>query len=209
MESFAESARAFGPQVGLVRFDAGGHFLGVNRVFCASFGYSSTELVGRHHRVLVPASTAASESYAQMWDALSRGESLTGQFERIARDGTRRWFAASDVPSFEGSAVTGALKLALDVTAFVQLRTQHVQNEALLLTMRSVVDVVLNAMNALKYAYDEVAERAGLAAQERVFFDQCFDGLEATVRKMSNLPSFRAGTRSGRAQLDSWTLTRR
>ena len=45
-----------------------------------------------------------------------------------------------------------------------------------------VFDVVLNAMNGLKYAYDEAAERAGLAAQERVFFDQCFDGLEATVR---------------------------
>jgi PAS domain S-box-containing protein len=209
MEFFAEAARAFGPQVGLVRFDAGGHFLEVNQVFCASFGYSSTELIGRHHRVLVPASTAASESYAQMWDALSRGESLTGQFERIARDGTRRWFAASYVPSFEGNVVTGALKLALDVTAFVQLRTQHAQDEALLLTMRSVVDVVLNAMNALKYAYDEAAERAGLAAQERVFFDQCFDGLEATVRQMSNLPSFRAGTKGGRDQLDYWTQTRR
>jgi PAS domain S-box-containing protein len=209
MDFFSEAARAFGPQVGLVRFDADGLFVEVNDVFCASLGYGSTELIGRHHRVLVPPSTAASESYALMWVALGRGESLTGQFERIAKDGTRRWFAASYVPSFEEGTVTGALKLALDVTAFVQLRTQHAQDEALLLTMRSVVDVVLNAMNGLKYAYDEAAERAGLLPHERAFFDQCFDGLEATVRQMSNLPSFRAGTKGGRVQLDYWTQTRR
>jgi methyl-accepting chemotaxis protein len=210
MSVFSPSTSAFEQQVGVLEFDPAGTIVELNGVIERWFGFARHELIGQHHRVLVPQSTRESASYLEMWEAIGRGDSVTGQFERIGKDGQRRWLAGSYSPRRDDAgAVVGVVKLALDVTAFVQLRTQHAQDEALLLTMRSVVDVVLNAMNGLKFAYDDAADRAGLKAHERSLFDQCFDELEVTVRRMSNLPSFRAGTKGGTPQLDYWSPVKR
>lgn len=203
---FSDSASAFAHQVGLIEFDRAGTIESLNDVMLRWFGFQRDELVGRPHAVLVPASTRTSASYLEMWAALGRGESITGQFERLGKDGQRRWLAGTYAPRFDaGGRVVGVLKLALDVTAFVQLRTQHAQDEALVLTMRSVADVVLNAMNGLRFAYDGAAERARLGRDERALFDQCFDELERTVRQMSTLPGFRSGEKGGALQLDYWS----
>ncbi|MCU0697418.1 MAG: PAS domain-containing protein [Myxococcaceae bacterium] len=203
---FRDGASAFGHQVGLLEFDRSGIIESVNDVTLRCFGFARHELVGQHHRILVPASTRESPSYLEMWAALARGESITGQFERLGRDGRRRWLAGTYAPRLDAAGdVVGVMKLALDVTAFVQLRTQHAQDEALVLTMRSVADVVLNAMNGLRFAYDGAAERARLSRDERALFDQCFDELERTVRQMSTLPSFRSGEKGGALQLDYWS----
>ncbi|MDX2008747.1 MAG: PAS domain S-box protein [Myxococcaceae bacterium] len=210
MSVFRDSASAFDHQIGLIEFDRDGFIQSLNDVMLQWFGFERHELVGQHHRVLVPGSTRESASYLEMWSALGRGAALSGQFERIGKDGHRRWLAGTYAPRLDADgAVVGVSKLALDVTAFVQQRTQHAQDEALLLTMRSVVDVVLNAMNGLRFAYDDAAERGRLMAHERALFDQCFDELERTVRQMSRLPSFRAGTKGGTAQLDYWSPLKR
>jgi methyl-accepting chemotaxis protein len=169
------------------------------------FGYSPEELVGRHHRLIVPPETAAQPSYAEMWRTLASGTGLSGTFERVARDGTRRWVAGTYSPVRDGGDVVAVKKWALDCSALVTRREQHAQDEALVLTVRTVCDLVLNAMNGLRFGYDEAAERAGLSAADREVFEGSFDSLERSVRQLAALRTFASGTLGGTLQLDYWT----
>lgn len=173
--------------------------------FALLFGYTPDELVGRHHQLIVPPETASEPSYADMWRTLAGGTGVSGTFERVARDGTRRWIAGAYSPERGASGVVRVRKLALDCSALVTAREQHAQDEALVLTVRTVCDLVLNAMNGLRFGYDEAAERAALSAAEREVFEASFASLERSVRQLAALRTFASGTRGGTLQLDYWT----
>jgi PAS domain S-box-containing protein len=173
--------------------------------FAGLFGYTPDELAGRHHRLIVPPETADHPSYAEMWQTLARGTSLSGTFERVARDGTRRWMAAAYTPERGASGVVRVRKRALDCSTLINARDRQARDEALVLTVRAVCDLVLNTMNGLRFGYDEAADHAGLSASEREVFETSFDSLESGVRRLAGIRTFAAGTRGGTLQLDYWT----
>jgi methyl-accepting chemotaxis protein len=108
---------------------------------------ANPDMAGRHHRLIVPPETAAEPSYDEMWRTLAGGAGLSGTFERVARDGTRRWVAGTYSPIRDARGVIAVKKWALDCSALVTRREQHAQDQALVLTVRTVCDLVLNAMN--------------------------------------------------------------
>ena len=67
--------------------DANAHIEFVNEAFLAHTGYRMEEIIGQNPRVLKSGKTP-SESYAAMWDALTRGESWKGEFYNKRKDGT-------------------------------------------------------------------------------------------------------------------------
>lgn len=88
-----------------------------NEHFLRVMGYEREEVVGRHHRMFVDASYAATPEYEEHWRRLRSGESVSSEFCRIRKDGDRVWIRASYAPLLDdGGKVVAVMKVASDVT---------------------------------------------------------------------------------------------
>lgn len=100
-----------------VSFSPDGTILRANERFLDTVGYDADELVGQHHRMLVPPALAASREYARFWERLASGEALSGVFERVNADGERIWLRATYAPVLDaGGVVIEVYKVAADVS---------------------------------------------------------------------------------------------
>ncbi len=101
----------------VIEFDLVGGILDANANFLSTFGYERQEVVGQHHRMFCQREFAASSEYAQLWERLGRGESTSGRFRRLSKDGRDIWLQASYNPILD---VTGkpykVVKFAVDIT---------------------------------------------------------------------------------------------
>ena len=69
-----------------------------------------------HSRMVTP-EYAKSKEYLEFWETLGRGESITGEFERVAKDGSKKWLFGNYTPIKDASGkYTTVLKVATDVT---------------------------------------------------------------------------------------------
>ncbi|OVZ55320.1 chemotaxis protein [Pigmentiphaga sp. NML080357] len=119
----ASKQTAIDRSVAVVEFAPDGHILSVNGNFSRLMGYSSEEIVGRHHRILCDEAFAASPEYQEFWQRLNRGEALGGQYERRAKDGRRIWMEASYNPVFDmDGKLYKVMKIAADITDKVVAR---------------------------------------------------------------------------------------
>ena len=106
---------------GYVEFDLQGQLLRANQNFLGLMGYTSDEVVGRHHRIFVDPSEAQATAYAQFWRELAEGRSQTNTFRRMTRAGQTVWIHAVYAPvKDEMGRVVKVVKIATDVTAEVQ-----------------------------------------------------------------------------------------
>jgi methyl-accepting chemotaxis protein len=109
----------------VIEFSLNGDILHANTNFLGVFGYSLAELVGKPHRILCQEGFAKSTEYAELWDALRRGEYRSGQFVRVAKNGSLVWIEASYNPILDQHGKpTKIVKFATDITA-QKVRAAH------------------------------------------------------------------------------------
>ncbi len=100
-----------------IEFTPDGVITEVNERFLSVMGYTRDEVLGKHHRMFVPADLAASEDYRSFWRSLREGEAHCAQVRRVARDGSERWLSGSYVPLTDAEGrVVKVIKFASDVT---------------------------------------------------------------------------------------------
>lgn len=109
--------RALGRSQAIIQFDLEGRILDANDNFCAALGYERREIVGKHHRIFVEPSEAASPDYADFWRRLASGEYDKRQYKRLRKDKRPIWIEASYNPVFSGSRPSKVIKIATDITA--------------------------------------------------------------------------------------------
>src|SRR6056300_1276566 len=95
-----------------------GYVIKANDNFCKLVGCTEGDMVKKPHSSMVTPEYAKSKEYLEFWEKLRRGESITGQFERVAKDGSKRWLFGKYTPikNSKGEYDT-VLKIATDVTA--------------------------------------------------------------------------------------------
>jgi len=102
----------------VIEFSLDGTVLRANANFLSVLGYRAEEIVGRHHRMFVPAEDVASPDYRALWDALQRGEFVARKFRRVKKSGEPCWIEASYNPVLdETGRPYKVIKFALDITA--------------------------------------------------------------------------------------------
>jgi methyl-accepting chemotaxis protein len=119
---------------GMVEFDLNGHVLQANDNFLQTMGYTRSEVMGRHHRMFVESSFAASPIYQQFWADLNAGKAQKATFKRITKAGQETWLHAVYAPvTDEMGRVLKIVKIATDVTAEVNANTmlKNAVNESL------------------------------------------------------------------------------
>ena len=101
----------------VVMLDMDGYILSANKKFCNTMMCTEKELKYKQHKRMVSKEYADSLEYHEFWERLKRGESISGEFERIAKDGTSRWLFGNYTPiqSSDGS-YNKVLKIATDIT---------------------------------------------------------------------------------------------
>ncbi len=101
----------------MIAFTPKGEILDANENFLKVMGYSLDEVVGRHHRMFVDPTHAATEEYAGFWRALGAGEFQVAEFRRFARGGREVWIQGSYNPVFDAAGrVQRVVKVATDIT---------------------------------------------------------------------------------------------
>ncbi len=109
----------------VVDLDMNGIVLAANDNFLRTFGYSSDELKGQHHDVLLDTVERDKAEYRALWSKLARGEYESGKFRRRARDGREVWVQASYNPILDAAGKPFKIVgYATDITGRVQQAEQ-------------------------------------------------------------------------------------
>jgi methyl-accepting chemotaxis protein len=104
----------------VIWFHTDGTIQDANENFLKATGYKLEELVGKHHRIFMPAGAADTPDYRKFWERLGKGEEFVDTIARKAKDGRTIWLEASYNPlRGPDGAVVGVVKFATDVTARV------------------------------------------------------------------------------------------
>jgi methyl-accepting chemotaxis protein len=115
----------------VIEFDLEGRILSANDNLLKTFGYSLSELLGKHHRQLCPEEVANSQEYQDFWRRLNKGEWFSGQFQRLGKRGQTLWLEASYNPVYDASGkLCKVVKFASDVTARIEKHEQDAHSAA-------------------------------------------------------------------------------
>jgi methyl-accepting chemotaxis protein len=101
----------------IIEFKLDGTIITANENFCRALGYQLSDIVGKHHRIFVDPTEAASPEYRDFWANLARGEFDRRQYKRIAKNGSEIWIEASYNPVFSGGKPYKVVKFATDITS--------------------------------------------------------------------------------------------
>ncbi len=109
----------------IIHFMLDGTIEWANENFLAALGYTLDDIKGKHHRIFVDPSESLSPAYDAFWESLRAGNYQTGEYRRIARDGSEVWIQASYNPilSASGNPVK-IVKFASDITRQVKKRME-------------------------------------------------------------------------------------
>lgn len=161
-----EELGAIKANVAYITFRPDGVVLDANEHFLASVGYDRSEVVGQHHRLFCPPEIANSDKYRAFWQALNRGQSQSGIFKRVNRNGEHLFLDASYFPvKGPDGQVTKVVKIASNVT---QTHNNLAAKEAVLsaldksqgiiefATDGTILTANSNFLNVVGYSLDEI-----------------------------------------------------
>jgi len=115
---FAGQIAAINRSQAVIHLALDGTIIDANELFLKTMGYEREAVLGRHHRMFVLGDYGHSPEYEAFWQNLNRGEYLSGEFKRIAKDGREIWLQASYNPIFDDSGRPfKVVKYASDITA--------------------------------------------------------------------------------------------
>lgn len=125
---------AIGKSNAVIEFNMDGTIITANDNFLSALGgYSLNDVKGKHHRMFVDSSYAASQEYSEFWRSFKDGKAKTGEFLRKAKGGSTVWLSANYTPVINAQGVAvKVIKLARDISKEKQLLEQsHQQAEEL------------------------------------------------------------------------------
>lgn len=178
----------------VIAFSPEGNVLRANVNFHKTMGYSNKEVVGQHHRLFCSPELSKSAEYADFWRKLRQGDFISGQFQRIDKQGNTRWLRATYNPVFdENRELYEVVKFATDVTAQVEKNQRereaaaHAYNAALETSENTrvgvtVIDSSVQKMNEIASDLRKVSEDInGLSSQSSQI-----GALVDTIRSIAN-----------------------
>ncbi|HEX4842934.1 MAG TPA: PAS domain-containing methyl-accepting chemotaxis protein [Limnobacter sp.] len=150
----------------VIEFDPTGKVINANSNFLKLMDYTLEEIAGRHHRMFVDATEAASPQYQAFWESLGRGQYASGEFKRVGRGGQEVWIQATYNPIFDPNGnVVKVVKFATDVT---QSKLRNAEFEAKVAAINlgqaviefdldgNVLSANRNFLNAMGYTLREI-----------------------------------------------------
>lgn len=145
----------------IIEFDLDGNILSANDNFLDVMGYSSHEVLGKHHKIFISASESNGSEYRNFWSRLNRGETISGEFKRYGRANKTVWIHGSYMPLMgENGKPYKVVKVAVDITARKESEQQAKQEASYASALQACQANVMLADNDLNIVYmnDTVTE---------------------------------------------------
>lgn len=128
---FSGQIAAIGKSQAVIEFDLNGVILDANQNFLKTMGYKLEAIKGKHHKMFVEPTYAASDDYAAFWKKLAAGEFIAAEFKRIGNHSKEVWIQASYNPIMDHNGKPfKVVKYAVDITE--RKRATEAINAALL-----------------------------------------------------------------------------
>lgn len=157
---------AFDRSQAIIEFTPSGEILSANENFLSALGYALSEIQGQHHKMFVDSVEAASSSYQAFWRDLAQGHFMTGEYERLRKNGDKIWISASYNPVVDDQGqVIKVVKIASDITdTKLASIEQHALLEALSTSQAmiefepdgTIVTANDNFLNTVGYTLNEI-----------------------------------------------------
>lgn len=158
---------AIDKSLAVIEFDLNGNVLKINNNFSQVMGYTSNEIVGKHHKQLVPDEIKNSSDYQQFWHELSQGKYQEGIFKRLTKEGKEVWLQATYNPIFDlNGEPYKVVKFASDVTIQKNLALDN-QNQFNAIN-RSLGIIEFNLDGTIRLVNDNFAQVTGYSPQELI-----------------------------------------
>ena len=164
---FKNVLEAINRVMAVIEFDMSGNVLNANANFLNLLGYSLADVEGRHHSQFCRPEYSNSPAYKEFWQHLNKGEFISGEFERVAKNGQSVWLSANYNPIMdEHGKPYSVIKFASDITARV-MRTETEKTAHLLWaeTDQQSINgqaVILEAISKMK----SLSSKVGVASEQ-------------------------------------------
>lgn len=153
----------------VIEFEMDGTILSANDNFLEAMGYTLDEVQGQHHSIFVDEATKLSAEYSDFWAQLNRGEYLTGEYRRQAKDGSDVWIQGSYNPILDGDGnPVKVVKFATDVTQQKIAAAENAGRMDAINKSQAVIEFEMdgtiiqandNFLQAMGYTLDEIRGR--------------------------------------------------
>ena len=163
---FSGQVEAIGKSQAVIEFTLEGTVLNANENFCATLGYTLSEIRGQHHRLFVDDAFRQSPEYREFWAKLGRGEYVAGEFKRIGKGGREVWIQASYNPILDlNGKPYKVVKYATDITAQKNQAGDHAGQIEAISKSQAVIEFSLdgtvlsannNFLDTLGYSLSEI-----------------------------------------------------
>ncbi|WP_281615363.1 PAS domain S-box protein [Flammeovirga sp. SubArs3] len=91
---------AIGKTMAIIEFDMSGKIIAANDMYLSVMGFKLEEILGKHERVLVSSEEVNSMRYKLLWDSLSNGSFISGEYCRVSKKGMDVWMNGTYNPIF-------------------------------------------------------------------------------------------------------------
>ena len=126
----------------VAELDLDGNILRLNENYLRVLGYSSEEVAGQPHSMLVPdREGTGAAAYASFWQELKHGHFQSGEFKRLGKDQREVWIAATYNPIFDRDGrPTKIVKIAANVTERFKIQSELKRQEQALRKSESFLE---------------------------------------------------------------------
>jgi len=110
---------AVNTSLAVAEYDMEGHLTKANPNFLDLVGYRQDEIIGEHHRILVPKEEKNSDDYKLFWKSLTAGKAQQGEFRRTTKKGEVKWLKANYSPVRNTSGeIIKVMEIGYDITVY-------------------------------------------------------------------------------------------
>lgn len=107
----------------VIEFEMDGSIIKANDNFLNAMGYTSEQIVGKHHSMFVVEDDVKSPEYTQFWEDLRAGKHQTAEYRRVGNGGKEVWIQASYNPILDlRGRPFKVVKYAIDITRQVNAK---------------------------------------------------------------------------------------
>ena len=161
----------------VIEFELDGTIITANENFLNALQYDLDEIVGQHHRIFVDAEEREGADYRNFWAKLNAGESSSGQFRRIRKDGQEIWIQAMYYPIVGSDGKPNkVVKYAVDITDQVALEKRTKQAGS------AVSDSIEQMVSTISEISGHVNQTAQLASST----ERAVDETAESVRRLDD-----------------------
>ncbi len=153
----------------VLELDLDGVVLEANDNFLALMGYTSEQVMGRHHAMFMDPALSNEAEQAEFWAGLRSGRAFTGEVRRLAAGGREVWLQASYMPLLdERGAPMKVVMLATDSTGTRRAAIDHAGQVAAIGRSQAVIEFALdgtiltanaNFLATMGYRLEEIVGR--------------------------------------------------